>query len=468
MPKNPSYYAGCNRALLEAIATSARRVLDVGCGEGMLGAALKERQAGCTVFGIEREPEVAARAANRLDQVFTLDVEHEAPPMEPGSLDCVLFGDVLEHLVDPEAVLRRYRPLLAPEGLILCSVPNLQHHSMLAALLTGDFQYADAGLLDRTHLRFFTLSTMFKLLLDAGFAPDVVDIVLGPCPRGLIEAAGPLLDYLGLHRGRMAHHLSAYQYILRGRPLGWDGKERTREAPRPGHRPPGRIEPDEEVPISIVACVTDRAILEANLLASPDLGRGSIHETIFLSNCLDAAAGLTSGLARARNDLVVWAHQDVYLPRGWPARLVRQMRLAEHQWGRLGVGGVYGVAQDGQRPVRVGRVVDRDRLLDEGVPVPARVGSLDELLLVMHKDSQLRPSSGLGFHLYGTDLCLAAQAHGLPAVVLDALCFHNSRHVELPRAFAASAARLAARWPARMPVATPCALIGRNGELQTF
>ena len=85
-----------------------------------------------------------------------MDVEHDHVPLEPGSLDCILYGDVLEHLVDPEAVLARQRRLLGSGGVILCSVPNIQHHSLLAALLRGDWQYTTAGLLDATHLRFFS------------------------------------------------------------------------------------------------------------------------------------------------------------------------------------------------------------------------------------------------------------------------------------------------------------------------
>src|SRR5207244_9581953 len=93
------------------------------------------------VFAIEKEPAIADRARTRLDKVFALDVEREAPPLAPGSLDCILYGDVLEHLVDPGAVLTRHRRLLAPGGLLLCSLPNAQHYSLLAALRRSVFQY---------------------------------------------------------------------------------------------------------------------------------------------------------------------------------------------------------------------------------------------------------------------------------------------------------------------------------------
>ncbi len=196
----PSYYSGCNQALLRTVPQQARRILEVGCADGHLGAALKHQTPDRTVFGIECQSDVAERAAERLDRVFALDIVTDDPPLEPHSLDCILFGDVLEHLVDPEAVLRRYRRFLAPKGSVLASIPNLQHHALLAALLSGDFQYARAGLLDSTHLRFYTGSTILKLFLDAGYEPTMLDAIRVPGSRALAEAAGPLMDYLGLNR----------------------------------------------------------------------------------------------------------------------------------------------------------------------------------------------------------------------------------------------------------------------------
>jgi len=109
------------------------------------------------------------------------------PPLELHSLDCLLFGDILEHLVDPEAVLRRFRRFLAPGGVVLASIPNLQHHTLLAALLSGNFQYAPASLLDATHVRFFTGSE-FK-------NRDIADFLggrgkLGPAMRGIADFPG--------------------------------------------------------------------------------------------------------------------------------------------------------------------------------------------------------------------------------------------------------------------------------------
>jgi SAM-dependent methyltransferase len=444
--KVPAYYEGCNPALLGAVSSEARRILDVGCGAGRLGAALKHERPDRVVMGIEREPEVASVAAAALDKVFALDISSQTLPDDDAGFDCILFGDVLEHLVDPLAVLDRLVCRLAPGGCILCYIPNAQHHTMLEALLTGDFQYQPSGLLDSTHLRFFTLSTAMKLLLDAGLEPDLADTIRVPSPPGLLQAALPLLNRLGLDARGLAARLEAYQYILRGRPMS---------------TAPVSQEPFE--PVTIVTCVTDPAQLNANLLASPDLGPGSPHEVLLDHSCRSAAEAINRALDGSRHRLCIFAHQDVYLPRGWIGRFLTQMEEAGRRLGRMGVCGVYGVANRGGSFVRAGRVVDRERLLAEPEPLPCVVDTLDELLLAIPRPSPLRVNPDLGFHLYGADLGLQAREHGLAAAVIDAPCLHNSRSVGVPPEFARSVEVFQRVWADALPVGTSCARIERNG-----
>jgi SAM-dependent methyltransferase len=444
--KPADYYSGCNEALLQAVPALGRRILEVGCGQGQLGAALRRQNPQRQVYGIEREAAVAAQARTRLDHVFVLDVERQDPPLEPGSLDCILYGDVLEHLLAPEEVLRRHQALLRPEGIILCSVPNVQHHTLLTALLRGDWQYTGAGLLDATHLHFYSYSTFFKLLLDCGYAPEIVVATSLPARRELLVAAAPLLRHLGLHPERTQRYLAAYQYIFRGTPI--------RDLPSTAA--------ELATPLSFVVCVSDEATLQANLLSSPCLGPGTHHEIILARGCANAAQGLAHGLAQARHWLVIAVHQDVYLPAGWDRRFWTAYRQAEQTLGRLGVAGVYGVRLDQSTVCRAGHVVDRDRLLWEPEPLPARVDTLDELLLAVPRQTPLRFDPALGFHFYGADLCLAARQRGLAATALDAPCFHNSRSVGLPAEFFASGAAFARKWSGALPVATSCALVDRT------
>jgi SAM-dependent methyltransferase len=452
--KSARYYQGCNDALLQAVPTDSRAILEVGCGEGMLGARLKAVLPEATLFGIEREPGVALQAQQRLDEVFTLDIQVDDPPLEPASLDCMLLGDVLEHLTDPEEVLMRYRRFLKPNGSLLCSIPNVQHHSVLQALVKGDFQYTEEGLLDATHLRFFTHSTIIKLLMDAGFAPSIVSTITSACPQGFLAASEPLIRYLGIDPARTAHYLTAYQYIVKGTRLP-DFEQDCQESSGESNRL-----------LTFVVCVSNQATLEANLLRSPCLRPGGPHEVLLMRGCASAAEGLNRGLGRASNCLVVCVHQDVYLPRGWINRFWRAYDHARQEFGNIGVMGVYGVRSENGSRIRAGHVVDRDRLLQERDRLPVSVDTLDELLLALPKGSPLRFDPRLGFHFYGADICLTAQERDLPAVAVDSLCYHNSAHFGLGPDFYQSARTFRSKWSQRLPVATSCVLMQPSGRIE--
>lgn len=163
--------ANTSHALLVELVGRERRVLDVGCAGGDLGRMLKRR--GCTVSGVEIDPAAAEAARHALDEVLVGDAAELDLVGHFGgaSFDVVVFGDVLEHLVDPVAVLRRIGPLLDAGGSVVASVPNVAHGSVRLALLQGRFEYRSLGLLDDTHLRFFTRGSVHQLFRDAGLSP---------------------------------------------------------------------------------------------------------------------------------------------------------------------------------------------------------------------------------------------------------------------------------------------------------
>jgi 2-polyprenyl-3-methyl-5-hydroxy-6-metoxy-1,4-benzoquinol methylase len=170
-------YYGYDRPGVRALVPAeAREVLDVGCGAGALGAALKHERPAVKVRGIEPS-ENAERAAHNLDSAIRGTAESGLPEGWPRP-DCIIFADVLEHLVDPWAVLRQYRQSINEGGSLVVSLPNVRHGSVLFPLLKGDFDYADAGVLDRTHLRFFTPRTALKLLEDTGWRVEHAERVV--------------------------------------------------------------------------------------------------------------------------------------------------------------------------------------------------------------------------------------------------------------------------------------------------
>jgi 2-polyprenyl-3-methyl-5-hydroxy-6-metoxy-1,4-benzoquinol methylase len=148
-----------------------KRVLDVGCATGYLARALAGR--GCTVSGFESDTEAAEVARPALDRLVVGDIEHTDLTEAFGGerFDVVVFGDVLEHLRDPLAALKAARAVLADRGSVVASIPNIAHGSVRLALMAGRFDYQPLGLLDSTHVRFFTRTSIEALLREAGMAP---------------------------------------------------------------------------------------------------------------------------------------------------------------------------------------------------------------------------------------------------------------------------------------------------------
>jgi hypothetical protein len=179
----------------------------------------------------------------------------------------------------------------------------------------------------------------------------------------------------------------------------------------------------------------------------------------------NAATGLNVGLGRAKYDWVVCLHQDVYLPAGWPTRFLQQVRLAEERVGPAGVAGVFGAKGAGERRRLLGHVVHQERPLRAG-RLPAAVDTLDELLLAVRRDTPLRFEPSLGFHFYGSDICLQARRRGQAVVAVDAPCSHNTRNNWYPEGFADSGAVFARKWSAELPLATPCILVEADGSLR--
>lgn len=162
------------RELMPFVPAGARSWLDVGCGAAATSLAI-QAQGVPLVHGVELNPAAAAVARTRLPEVFEVDLEREADWRPPQRYDVVSFFDVLEHLQDPWTMLRRSRDWLNPGGHVLASLPNLRYWPVLKDLVFGKaFRYADTGVTDRTHLRFFTQSGMHELLQASGY--DVLKV----------------------------------------------------------------------------------------------------------------------------------------------------------------------------------------------------------------------------------------------------------------------------------------------------
>jgi 2-polyprenyl-3-methyl-5-hydroxy-6-metoxy-1,4-benzoquinol methylase len=165
-------------SLLELIEGRPKRVLEIGCGHGQALMFVKRQRSAQFVAGVELVPEVAAiaRQNSELDVVLTGDVEQIQLDFPVNYFDLIIASHVLEHVKDPWAIVRRLSMLLSPEGQLIGSLPNVRNFRVILPLVfVGKFQYVEEGILDWTHTKFFTKSTIQDLLHSSGFIVQKIE-----------------------------------------------------------------------------------------------------------------------------------------------------------------------------------------------------------------------------------------------------------------------------------------------------
>ena len=213
------YPDAANPDLLERIPLDAKIVLDVGCGNGALGAEYKRRNPAVLYLGIDADADAARIAATRLDRVAAVDVEAEPLPFDCGPIDCIIYGDSLEHMRDPWSVMRRQAAALSENGSVLICMPNIEHWSLVERLLRGSWSYEEQGLFDRTHLRWFNVETTANAILEAGLVPqDVTPRIFDMAQaQDFIRHIRPALEALGVDPDNYLTRAAPIQHIWRAR-----------------------------------------------------------------------------------------------------------------------------------------------------------------------------------------------------------------------------------------------------------
>ena len=225
------------------IPETARSVLDIGCGAGRLGEAIKARQQ-AEVVGIELDEGAAAAARSAHRPGFCRRCRALDLPLPPGRFDAIVCGDILEHLREPDRLLRQAQGVAGARRPLVASIPNVRHHSVVRSLLEGNWTYESAGLLDRTHLRFFTRREIEKLFFRAGFAIEEMRSVIGPGDREALRErqgpvqVGPAVASAGFPSKRPPSYYT-YQYLVRARPAASPGLRH--DVDRDRHPQPARL-----------------------------------------------------------------------------------------------------------------------------------------------------------------------------------------------------------------------------------
>lgn len=215
----PGYYNHPRPEVVARFDPKGLRVLDVGCAGGAMGALMMEKGA-AEVVGVEREHTAVQLARTRLSTVYRCDLDSlPTLPYSDGYFDAITCADVLEHLVDPGAVLKHLRRYLKDGGLLVSSIPNIRHESVLLPLLVhGRFSYEDAGVLDRTHLRFFTLSSYGTFLRDAGFTMNPQVGAVSSPPSESAAGLAEMVETLGGSSADFRTETVAVQYVVLATP----------------------------------------------------------------------------------------------------------------------------------------------------------------------------------------------------------------------------------------------------------
>jgi 2-polyprenyl-3-methyl-5-hydroxy-6-metoxy-1,4-benzoquinol methylase len=170
LKKQKGYFSNIRCELIECVRDGDNKILEIGCGQGDTGKALKEQGKAAVVVGIEKVPEIAEAAKAKIDQVLTGDVEVIELSFSEGYFDYVIMGDVLEHLYDPWALVNKVGRYVKKGGYVIASIPNIRYWQIVKELvLKGEWRYCSEGVLDETHLRFFTKKSMIRLFESGPF-----------------------------------------------------------------------------------------------------------------------------------------------------------------------------------------------------------------------------------------------------------------------------------------------------------
>ncbi len=220
--KDDVYYSNARPEIVSRISNNPNMVLDVGCGNGMLGLSIKAKYPSCKVVGIEYADSAVKLASEKLDDVWKINLNELSSEDIIGEFDLIICADVIEHLLDPESCLQTLRSKMTTNGSIIISIPNIGHWSVLLPLLVDDrFTYTDQGLLDKTHVHLFTYTEMKLMLSRCNLQivkTDINQLKGKPSPE-VLDKLFDLVSSLGGNEKYAKCSMEAYQYIIEAKPV---------------------------------------------------------------------------------------------------------------------------------------------------------------------------------------------------------------------------------------------------------
>jgi 2-polyprenyl-3-methyl-5-hydroxy-6-metoxy-1,4-benzoquinol methylase len=203
--KDDSYFTNARRDYVDALPAGGElAILELGCGNGATGALAIEQGKCRNYVGIELFVPMAREAERVLTKVHIGDVNSIELPYPADHFDVLIMSEVLEHLVNPEQAVQKLARLIKPDGLLFASTPNISHWRMIKSLIGGDFTYTTSGMMDESHVHWFTPNTFARLFAQAGFRPVMVGAIGGGgkltsiLPRKLQHLGIAQINYHGI------------------------------------------------------------------------------------------------------------------------------------------------------------------------------------------------------------------------------------------------------------------------------
>lgn len=201
------YYSSVRSEMLQFVPENCQRVLEVGCGEGGFISTVKKMTA-AEAWGVDISEESISIASEHIDKAICTDLTEDMSILPNNYFDAIFFNDVLEHIIDPESLLKDISSKLSSNGVVIASIPNFRHHKVLVMLLRDkDFKYEGAGVMDNSHLRFFTRKSMIRLFKTANY--NIQSIV----PINKSKSLRPVLIKL-FTLGIIGNDISFLQYVI--------------------------------------------------------------------------------------------------------------------------------------------------------------------------------------------------------------------------------------------------------------
>lgn len=441
--------------LLQAL-PAAKRVLELGCGAGELAQAYKARHPGCHWVGVGCRPLRLEQVLPQVDEALCMDLHTHSIQTLPGKFDLIVVNR-LERLPNAARVLADLGALLSPGGNLYVLAENHACLSSMARLIEADPSTGhaasadDACSMDIAHPRFQSHSTINKLMLDAGWTPSLADHQPDAALDDRVAAAVRYMgDALGVPAGCADRVHRMKHFIFRGQRHFDTGLDSA-------------LPTSSKALFDVVVPTTKEQQLRVNVEQSPGLQEVQAR-IISYRHAATPAEVISESRQHVQSDWILLCHQDIYFPKGFGQRLnallasIPAEKRASTLLGFVGMG----INRQTEQPEPAGFVIDRVNCADH--PESDAVVSIDELAIVMSRDSIHQIDPHIGWHLWATDLCLTSICtHRVFPRIVRLPIFHNTQSGwQLPEAFFDSAEYILQKHSAFSTIHSLCGTIDQG------